>query len=45
MLEDLIVVPFERSFDAAYGLEYVSAGEGEARGRVAVPEALGPDGP
>jgi 1,4-dihydroxy-2-naphthoyl-CoA hydrolase len=38
-------VPFERSFDAAYGLEYLSAGDGEARGRVAVTEALaGPDG-
>src|SRR3954468_22149155 len=45
MLEDRFVVPFERSFDAAYGLEYLSAGEGEARGRVPVTDALlGPGG-
>jgi acyl-coenzyme A thioesterase PaaI-like protein len=44
-LEDSFVVPFERSFDAHYGLEYLSAGEGEARGRVAVTAAhLGADG-
>jgi 1,4-dihydroxy-2-naphthoyl-CoA hydrolase len=40
VLEDRFVVPFERSFDAAYGLEYVTAGDGEARGRVTVTEAL-----
>jgi acyl-coenzyme A thioesterase PaaI-like protein len=44
-LEDSFVVPFERSFDAHYGLEYLSAGDGEARGRVAVTSAhLGADG-
>src|SRR3954470_12688364 len=45
MLEDRFVVPFERSFDAAYGLERLSAGDGEARGRVPVTDALlGPGG-
>jgi acyl-coenzyme A thioesterase PaaI-like protein len=44
-LEDSFVVPFERSFDAHYGLEYLSAGDGEARGRVVVTAAhLGADG-
>jgi 1,4-dihydroxy-2-naphthoyl-CoA hydrolase len=44
-IEDSFVVPFERSFDAHYGLEYLSAGEGEARGRVVVGAAhLGADG-
>jgi 1,4-dihydroxy-2-naphthoyl-CoA hydrolase len=33
-LEDLLVVPFERSFDGAYGLEYLDP----ARGRVTVGE-------
>ena len=45
VLEEHLVLPFERSFDAAYGLEYLSAGEGSARGRVTVGDAvLGPDG-
>lgn len=40
-LEDHFVVPFERSFDALYGLEYVEP----ARGRLTVrPELLGADG-
>ena len=44
-VEDSFVVPFERSFDAHYGLEYLSAGDGEARGRVVVTAAhLGADG-
>jgi acyl-coenzyme A thioesterase PaaI-like protein len=44
-IEDSFVVPFERSFDAHYGLEYLSAGDGEARGRVVVTAAhLGADG-
>jgi 1,4-dihydroxy-2-naphthoyl-CoA hydrolase len=44
-LEDSFVVPFERSFDAHYGLEYVSVGEGEARGRIVVTaDHLGADG-
>lgn len=44
-LEDSFVVPFERSFDAHYGLEYLSAGDGVARGRVVVRAAhLGADG-
>jgi 1,4-dihydroxy-2-naphthoyl-CoA hydrolase len=44
-LEDSFVVPFERSFDARYGLEYLGAGQGEARGRVVVTvEHLGADG-
>ncbi len=44
-LEDSFVVPFERSFDAHYGLEYLSVGEGEARGRVALTAAhLGASG-
>jgi 1,4-dihydroxy-2-naphthoyl-CoA hydrolase len=44
-LEDSFVVPFERSFDAHYGLEYLSAGEGEARGRIVVTaDHLGADG-
>jgi 1,4-dihydroxy-2-naphthoyl-CoA hydrolase len=44
-LEDAFVIPFERSFDALYGLEYLGAGDGEARGRVTVrPDHLGADG-
>ena len=44
-LEHHFVVPFERSFDARYGLEYLSAGEGEARGRIVVTaDHLGADG-
>ena len=44
-LEAHFVVPFERSFDAHYGLEYLSAGDGEARGRVVVrAEHLGAGG-
>jgi acyl-coenzyme A thioesterase PaaI-like protein len=44
-LEDRFVVAFEESFDAHYGLEYLSAGNGEARGRVVVGAAhLGADG-
>ena len=40
-LEHHFVVPFERSFDAAYGLQYL----GPTRGRVTVrPELLGADG-
>ena len=40
-LEHHFVVPFERSFDARYGLEYVEP----TRGRVTVrPEHLGADG-
>jgi acyl-coenzyme A thioesterase PaaI-like protein len=40
-LEHHFVVPFERSFDAAYGLEYL----GPTSGRVVVhPELLGADG-
>jgi acyl-coenzyme A thioesterase PaaI-like protein len=40
-LEDRLVVPFERSFDAAYGLEYVDP----AHGRVPVrPHLLGAHG-
>ena len=40
-LEHHFVVPFERSFDAHYGLEYLEP----ARGRITVtPELLGPDG-
>jgi acyl-coenzyme A thioesterase PaaI-like protein len=40
-LEHHFVVPFERSFDAAYGLEYLEP----TRGRVDVrPELLGADG-
>jgi 1,4-dihydroxy-2-naphthoyl-CoA hydrolase len=35
-LEDMLVIPFERSFDAAYGLEYADP----AHGRVAVGEHL-----
>jgi acyl-coenzyme A thioesterase PaaI-like protein len=39
------VVPFERSFDALYGLEHLGAGDGEARGRVTVRRRhLGEDG-
>lgn len=38
-------IPFERSFDAAYGLEYVDVGEGVVRGRLAVSaRALGAGG-
>jgi 1,4-dihydroxy-2-naphthoyl-CoA hydrolase len=45
VLEDRFVVPFERSFDARYGLEYLGADADEARGRVPVSEALlGADG-
>ena len=44
-LQDSFVVPFERSFDAHYGLEYLGAGDGEARGRVVVtPAHLGASG-
>jgi 1,4-dihydroxy-2-naphthoyl-CoA hydrolase len=44
-LEDAFVIPFERSFDALYGLEYLGARDGEARGRVTVrPDHLGADG-
>jgi 1,4-dihydroxy-2-naphthoyl-CoA hydrolase len=40
-LEDFLVVPFERSFDAAYGLEYLEP----TRGRVPVgPDLLGAHG-
>lgn len=40
-LEEHFVVPFERSFDANYGLEYVEP----ARGKIAVTDKLlGPDG-
>ena len=40
-LEHHFVVPFEHSFDAGYGLEYL----GPARGRITVrPELLGADG-
>jgi 1,4-dihydroxy-2-naphthoyl-CoA hydrolase len=40
-LEDMLVVPFERSFDASYGLEYVDP----AHGRVTVaPHHLGAHG-
>lgn len=40
-LEHHFVVPFERSFDAHYGLEYVEP----ARGRITVTDKLlGPDG-
>ncbi len=40
-LQDHFVVPFERSFDAHYGLEYVEP----ARGRIEVTDALlGADG-
>jgi 1,4-dihydroxy-2-naphthoyl-CoA hydrolase len=35
-LEDMLVIPFERSFDAAYGLEYVDP----SHGRVPVREQL-----
>lgn len=45
MLEEHFVIPFERSFDAAYGLEFLSAGAEGIRGRVPVTPALcGPDG-
>jgi 1,4-dihydroxy-2-naphthoyl-CoA hydrolase len=38
-------VPLERSFDAAYGLEYVGRDDDAIRGRVAITDALrGPDG-
>jgi 1,4-dihydroxy-2-naphthoyl-CoA hydrolase len=41
VLEDRFVVPFERSFDARYGLEFLEP----TRGRVTVTEQLlGPDG-
>jgi 1,4-dihydroxy-2-naphthoyl-CoA hydrolase len=44
-LEESFVVPFERSFDAHYGLEYLGAGDGEARGRVTLrADHLGTDG-
>jgi 1,4-dihydroxy-2-naphthoyl-CoA hydrolase len=44
-LEDAFVIPFERSFDAGYGLEYLGVGDGEARGRVTVrADHLGADG-
>jgi acyl-coenzyme A thioesterase PaaI-like protein len=44
-IEDSFVVPFERSFDAHFGLEYLSAGDGEARASVVVTAAhLGADG-
>ena len=44
-LEHHFVVPFERSFDAHYGLEYLGAGDGEARGRVRLrADNLGTDG-
>lgn len=44
-LERHFVVPFERSFDAALGLEFSGAEEGEVRARVPVGDALlGPDG-
>src|SRR3954453_12972 len=44
-LEESFVVPFERSFDARYGLEYLGAGDGEARGRIVVTaDHLGADG-
>ena len=45
MLEEHLVIPFERSFDAAFGLEYLGAGSDGIRGRVPVSPALcGPDG-
>ena len=38
-------VPLERSFDAAYGMEYLGGDGDSIRGRVAVTDALrGPDG-
>jgi uncharacterized protein (TIGR00369 family) len=38
-------VPWERSFDALYGLEYGTLGDGRIEGRVAVaPRHLGPSG-
>ena len=44
-LEDAVVVAYEHSFDAAYGLEYLAAEAGAARARVAVTAALlGADG-
>jgi 1,4-dihydroxy-2-naphthoyl-CoA hydrolase len=45
VLEEHFVIPFERSFDAAYGLEYLAADADGIRGRVPVTPALcGPDG-
>ena len=45
MLEEHLVIPFERSFDAAYGLEYLGADGDGVRGRVTVTDALrGADG-
>ena len=39
------VVPVERSFDAAYGLEYLGGEAGALRGRLRVTDAVrGPDG-
>jgi 1,4-dihydroxy-2-naphthoyl-CoA hydrolase len=44
-LERHFVIPFERSFDAALGLEYLGGEDGELRGRAPVtPALLGPDG-
>jgi acyl-coenzyme A thioesterase PaaI-like protein len=38
-------VPFERSFDATYGLEHLGGDGDEVRGRLAVTDAVrGPDG-
>jgi 1,4-dihydroxy-2-naphthoyl-CoA hydrolase len=44
-LDDLLVVPFDDSFDAAYGLEYRGGDDTEMRGRLVVSErVLGRDG-
>jgi 1,4-dihydroxy-2-naphthoyl-CoA hydrolase len=38
-------VPFERSFDAVYGLEHLGSADGAMRGRLTVTDAVrGPDG-
>src|SRR5690349_5453998 len=45
VLDEHLVIPFERSFDTAYGLEYTGADGDGIRGRVPVTDALrGPDG-
>ena len=45
MLDEHLVIPFERSFDAAYGLEYAGADADGIRGRLRITDPLrGPDG-
>jgi acyl-coenzyme A thioesterase PaaI-like protein len=45
VLEAHFIVPFERSFDALYGLEHLGRDGDSIRGRVVVTDALrGPDG-